>query len=328
MTVLPDQVGEGLEMAERRPAVSVLVPACNEQGNIGLVLEKSVRALQAHGVSGEVVFVNDGSTDGTLEEAQRCAGQYAHIRIISHRRNRGLTEALRTGFRNCRGDIIIFLPGDMESDPEEDIPKLLDKMAEGYDVVAGWRQGRRDGKVFASRVYNVVSRWLFGVQVHDMNWIKAMRREVVDSLYLRSDWHRFIIMIAASEGYRIGEVKTNYYPRKKGRSKYGLGRIPVSFLDVLVVKFLLTFRRKPMLFFGSIGLGLIGASAMLGIYLLYIWFAFVMQKRPIFNLAVVLALAGLLLLLVGFLAELIVDQQEHIAELEHILREGKDRDRP
>ena len=309
--------------------VSVLVPARNEEGNIGRVIEKSIRVLESRGLDGETVVINDGSTDGTLEEVQALARKYPQVKILSHRRNLGLTESLRTGFRHCTGDIIIFLPGDMESDPEEDIPKLLDKMAEGYDVVAGWRQGRHDGKVFVSRIYNIVSRWLFGVKAHDMNWIKAMRREVVDGLYLRSDWHRFILMIAASEGYRIGEVKTNYYPRKKGRSKYGLGRLPVSFLDVLVVKFLLTFRRKPMLFFGSIGLALIAVSVLLGLYLLYIWFAFVMQKRPIFNLAVVLTLAGLLLLLVGFLAELIVDQQDRIADLERAVRElSEDRDRP
>jgi glycosyltransferase involved in cell wall biosynthesis len=309
--------------------VSVLVPARNEEGNIGRVIERSVRVLESRGLDGETVVINDGSTDGTLEEVQALARKHPQIKILSHRRSLGLTESLRTGFRHCTGDIVIFLPGDMESDPEEDIPKLLDKMAEGYDVVAGWRQGRHDGKVFASRVYNIVSRWLFAVKAHDMNWIKAMRREVVDNLYLRSDWHRFILMIAASEGYRIGEVKTNYYPRKTGRSKYGLGRLPVSFLDVLVVKFLLTFRRKPMLFFGSIGLALITVSILLGLYLLYIWFAFVMQKRPIFNLAVILALAGLLLLLVGFLAELIVDQQDRIADLERAVRElSEDRDRP
>ncbi|HAM45357.1 MAG TPA: hypothetical protein DCM67_10125, partial [Propionibacteriaceae bacterium] len=177
--------------------------------------------------------------------------------------------------------------------------------------------------------YNTISRWLFGVEAHDMNWIKAMRREVVENLRLRSDWHRFILMIAASEGYRIAEVQTTYHARRKGRSKFGLARIPVSFLDVLVVKFLLAFRRKPMLFFGSIGLALIGLAALLGLYLLYIWFAFVMQKRPIFNMAVVLALAGLLLLLVGFLAELIVDQQDRIADLEHAVRElNRAQDRP
>jgi glycosyltransferase involved in cell wall biosynthesis len=300
--------------------VSVLVPARNEEGNIGQVIEKTARMFASRGLQGEVVVVNDGSTDGTLAEVQASARKYPFVKVFSHRRNLGLTEALRTGFRNCCGEVIVFIPGDMESDPEEDIPRLLDKMAEGYDVVAGWRQGRQDGKVFASRIYNLVSGWLFGVRAHDMNWIKAMRREVVDNLYLRSDWHRFILMIAASEGYRIGEVPTGYQARQKGRSKYGIERIPISFLDVLVVKFLLTFRRKPMLFFGSIGLTMIGTSLLLGLYLLYIWFAFLMQKRPLFNAAVVLALAGLLLLLVGFVAELIVDQQERIADLEQSVR--------
>jgi len=128
-------------------------------------------------------------------------------------------------------------------------------MDEGYDVVAGWRQGRRERKVMASGIYNLVSRLLFDVQAHDMNWIKGFRREVVESLPpLRSDWHRFLLHIAAHQGYRIGEVRTNWYPRRSGRSKYGLGRIPISLLDVLVIRFLLTFSSAPMRFFGGLGL--------------------------------------------------------------------------
>jgi glycosyltransferase involved in cell wall biosynthesis len=306
--------------------VSVLVPARNEEGNVAAVIERIDRAFQQLGLPGEVILVNDGSTDNTLAEAEATARRYPYVRVFNHRRNLGLTEALRTGFRNCTGDVVIFLPGDLESHPDEDIPALLAKLNEGYDVVAGWRMGRRDGKVFASSIYNAVSRWLFGVPAHDMNWIKAMRREVVENLGLRSDWHRFILMIAASQGYRIGEVQTHFYPRKKGKTKFGLARIPISFLDVLVVKFLLTFRRKPMLFFGTVGLSMIGLSALIGLYLLYIWFAFVMQKRPLFNFAEVLALAGLLFLLVGFVAELVVDQGERIAELERVLR-TRDQDR-
>jgi glycosyltransferase involved in cell wall biosynthesis len=306
--------------------VSVLVPARNEEGNVAAVIERIDRAFQQLGLSGEVILVNDGSTDDTLAEAQAAARRYPYVRVFNHRRNLGLTEALRTGFRNCTGDVVIFLPGDLESHPDEDIPALLAKLNEGYDVVAGWRQGRRDGKVFASSIYNAVSRWLFGVDAHDMNWIKALRREVVENLGLRSDWHRFILMIAASQGYRIGEVRTHFYPRKKGKTKFGLARIPISLLDVLVVKFLLTFRRKPMLFFGTVGLSMIGLAALIGLYLLYIWFAYVMQKRPLFNFAEVLALAGLLFLLVGFVAELVVDQGERIAELERALR-TRDQDR-
>jgi glycosyltransferase involved in cell wall biosynthesis len=308
--------------------VSVLIPAYNEEGNVTLVIDKVARAFEARGVDGEVVFVDDGSTDGTGHEAVACADRYPFVKVLSHRRNLGLTEAIKTGFRHVGGDIILLLPGDLESDPEEDIPKLLDKLAEGYDVVAGWRQGRREGKIVASKIYNFVSRLLFNVQAHDMNWIKAFRREVVEGLYLRSDWHRFILMIAASQGYKIGEVPTNYYPRRQGKTKFGLGRIPVSFLDVLVVKFLLTFSRKPMIFFGALGSALILAAFGIGVYLLHQWFTRVRQLRPVFTFGVTLALAGLIIFLVGFLAELVVDQHERIDELERIIKDpARDRER-
>ena len=308
-----------MEKANRQ--VSVLIPAYNEEGNVTLVIDKVARAFEARGVDGEVVFVDDGSTDGTGHEAAACADRYPFVNVVSHRRNLGLTEAIRTGFRYVSGDIIILMPGDLESDPEEDIPKLLDKLAEGYDVVSGWRQGRHHGKIVASRIYNFVSRLLFNVKAHDMNWIKAFRREVIEGLYLRSDWHRFILMIAASKGYKIGEVPTNYYPRRQGKSKYGLARIPVSFLDVLVVKFLLTFSRKPMIFFGALGSTLILAASGIGVYLLHQWFTRVRQLRPVFTFGVTLALAGLVIFLVGFLAELVVDQHERIDELERIIKD-------
>ena len=308
---------------------SVLIPAYNEEGNVTPVIDKVTRAFEARSVDGELVFVDDGSTDGTGHEAAACAARYPFVKVVSHRRNLGLTEAIRTGFRHVSGDIILLLPGDLESDPEEDIPKLLDKLAEGYDVVAGWRQGRHDGKIVASKIYNFVSRLLFNVQAHDMNWIKAFRREVIGGLYLRSDWHRFILMIAASQGYKIGEVPTNYYPRRQGKSKFGLGRIPVSFLDVLVVKFLLTFSRKPMIFFGSLGLALILSAFGTGLYLIYQYIVHFRQIRPLFNFGVTLALAGLVIFLVGFLAELVVNQQQRIDELERIIKDlARDREHP
>jgi glycosyltransferase involved in cell wall biosynthesis len=309
------------ERGRAAPRVSVFIPAHNEEGNVGPCLEKVARAFAAQGVEGEVILVNDGSTDGTLPEAEAFARRYPFVRIFNQRRNQGFTEALRVAFREFRGDVIMVLPADLESDPEEDIPKLLDKLDEGYDVVTGWRQGRRDGKLFASAIYNAVSRLLFNVQAHDMNWIKALRREVVESLPpLRSDWHRFLIMIAASQGYRIGEVRVNFYPRRQGRSKYGFWRIPTSFLDVLVVKFLLTFSHKPMLFFGSIGSFLVLVAGGIGVYLLYLWFFTETQKRPIFIFGTTLAIAGLLLFLVGFLAELVVSQVERLEIIERELQ--------
>jgi glycosyltransferase involved in cell wall biosynthesis len=303
------------------PSVSVFIPARNEAGNVQPLFDKIIRAFNAGQISGEIVFVDDGSTDATWEQATAAAARYPCARLYRHRKSFGLTEAMRTGFRHCRGDIVIFLPADLESDPEEDIPKLIAKLDEGYDVVAGWRQGRRDGKVLASTVANLVSRRVFGLAVHDLNWIKAFRREVIESIHLRSDWHRFILMLAAAQGYRIGEVQVNYYPRTKGKSHFGLGRLPVSLLDVLVVRFLITFSRKPMLFFGGAGLALVTTSVVTFAVLAIMYAVSLGQRRPIFDFAGVLLLVGVLFFVVGFLAELIVSQNERVEELEERLRE-------
>ncbi len=302
-------------------AISIFIPARNEAGNIAPLFDKIARACDALHVSGEIIFVDDGSTDATWDEANAARARHPGARLFRHRKSLGLTEAMRTGFRECRGDIVIFLPADLESDPEEDIPKLLAKMNEGYDVVAGWRQSRRDGKVFASAIANAVSRRLFGLNVHDLNWIKAFRREVVENIRLRSDWHRFILILAAAEGYRIGEVPVNFYPRQKGKSHYGLGRLPISFLDVLVLRFLLTFSRKPMLFFGGLGLILSAASLATFAVLAVMYLANLGQRRPVFDFAGVLLLVGVLFFVVGFLAELIVNQNERIDELERRLKD-------
>lgn len=285
-------------------------------------MDKIARVFLACHLDGEVLFVDDGSTDTTWAEANAAAARYPFLRLFRHRKSLGLTEAMRTAFRHVHGDVVIFLPADLESDPEEDIPKLLDKLNEGYDVVAGWRQNRRDGKMFASSVYNSISRKLFGLDAHDMNWIKAFRREVIENIHLRSDWHRFILMIAADKGYKVGEVPVSFHPRQTGRSNNGFWRIPVSFLDVLVVKFLMTFSRKPMLFFGGVGSAMIlGALAIWG-YLTYIYVITLhgMQIRPLFIFAGVLFGSGILLFIGGFLAELMVTNADHLDDVEARLR--------
>lgn len=297
--------------------VSVVIPARDEMTTISQVVEKVSAAFSAGGWYGELILVDDGSSDGTGAEADRLAHSCPFLKVYHHRRSQGLTAALQTGFEAAQGDVIVFLPADMESDPEEDIPLLLSKLDEGYDVAAGWRQGRREGKIVASGIYNRVSRWLFGVQAHDMNWIKAFRREVIASLPpLRSDWHRFLLHLAAAQGFRIGEVQTGYHPRQAGQSKFGIGRLPTSLLDLLVVWFLLTFSRRPMRFFGGLGLFCFGISGVTFLYLITLYAMFSRQQRPIFGAAGVLAIAGLLLILVGFIAELVVSQGERIATLE------------
>lgn len=303
-------------MKKTNPKVSVFIPGYNESGNVDLLLEKIGRSFIDNKLQGEVVYVNDGSTDGTGEKLETLKKKYPFLRVFHHRTNFGLTEAMKTGFLECLGEVVIFLPSDLESDPEEDIPKLFHKINEGYDIVAGWRQGRKDGKTFMSAIYNVISRKLFNVSAHDMNWIKAFRREVLDDIELRSDWHRFILMIAASKGYKIGEVKVNWYPRRAGKSKFGFWRIPKSLIDVLVVKFLLTYSKKPMLFFGPLGAGVIILGLSIDAYLGWLWFFYNTQKRPIFIFSLVLIIVGLFIFMVGFLAEMIVSINERLREIE------------
>jgi glycosyltransferase involved in cell wall biosynthesis len=303
--------------------VSALVPVHNEEGNIATFVDKTLKAFRACRVVGEIVFIDDGSTDGTLGALEHCARERDRIKIVKHRKKSGLTECLKTGLKNISGEIVFLLPADLESDPEEDIPKLLREMEKGYDVVAGWRQERGDGKVLSSKIYNAVSRWLFRVPAHDMNWIKAVRVGVFENLHFRSDWHRYMLPVMAAAGFKIGEVKTNWYPRRAGKSKFGFSRAAISFFDLLAVKFLLVFTRKPMFFFGSVGVIFIGIGFAMGLYLLYLYLALGANKLPVLLVALVLALFGVILLMMGCLSELIVSGQQRIEEIEERL--GKSR---
>jgi glycosyltransferase involved in cell wall biosynthesis len=308
------------------PKISVVVPARNEEGTVGQVVARCFAAFAELGCRGEVLVVNDGSTDKTAAVLAAATQEYADLRVFTHRRSLGMTAALRRMFHASRGDIIILIPADMESDPLLDVPTLVRFMLENdLDVAAGWRQGRQDSKVLASNIYNWVMQRLARVPVHDGNWIKAMRREVVESFPpLRSDWHRFLLMIAVHQGFKVGEVKTFYRPRPSGSSKFGWERIPISFLDVLVVRFLLTFSQAPMRFFGGIGLVGMAVSLLTLLYLTGLYFFADTQQRPVFLAATILAVISVLLLLVGFLAELIVSQGERIAQLERSVEEIQD----
>ena len=309
----------------KKNLVSVFIPVFNEEKNIAELFEKINSAAENDKSNEyELIVVDDGSVDGTADEIKNHAEKYGFVRVFTHRKNCGLTEAMRTGFTECRGDYIIFLPGDLESDPEEDIPLLLKPLTEGYDLVTGWRQGRNDGKLLASGIYNAVSRRLFNVKVHDMNWIKGFRRHVIEDIELRSDWHRFIVMMAADKGYKITEVKTGWNPRKYGKSKFGLMRFPISMVDVLVVKFNMVFGKKPMQFFSLLG-AIMTVSGILGLlYLAVYYFITQTQIRPLFTLFTTMIIAGIQLFVTGFIAELVVGLRSDLENLKNKMDKKKD----
>ncbi len=294
--------------------VSVVVPAYNEAENITPLMQEFSKMFSDSKLNGEVILVDDGSTDKTFLKTKECQEKYNFLKVAVHKRNQGLTDALMTGFSKARGKIFVFWPADLQYLPGE-IPKLIDKIEDGYDVVCGWKRGRYGMKRFVSFVYNSLSRILFRVGVHDLNSVKAFRREIVNDVPFRKDWHRYMVVMAADKGYKIGEVKVNLYPRRFGLSKFGFWRIPIGFLDLLSVKFQLSFMRKPLLLFGSCGLVLTFLGIVSGGIALYLRLAKNEGFRPLLYLVILLILMGISLFALGFLAEAIAGLREEIRGL-------------
>lgn len=294
--------------------VSTIVPAKNEEGNIEKFCRLFDEMAKAAPFQNELVFIDDGSTDGTLDKIKQAASSYSFVRYESHGRNLGLTEALLTGFEIARGEVFVFYPADLQFLPE-DIPSLVRKIAEGADVCAGWKQGQYS-KQFVSGVYNWMSRRLFGLKIHDLNSCKAFRREVIEHVFLRRDWHRYLVPLAADKGFRIDEEKVTLHQRHWGQSKFGsIWRVPVGVLDLLAVKFQITFLRKPLLFFGSIGSVLVLLGFLVGLVALYLRFLEGEGYRPLLYLVMLLVGVGTALFLMGFMAEGQVAVKDEMADL-------------
>ncbi|MGI6395567.1 MAG: glycosyltransferase family 2 protein [bacterium] len=298
--------------------VSIFVPFANEEGNLAELIERIEKGGMAAGVDLELVMVDDGSKDGSYEVVKKAMEKREWIKVFRHQRNRGLTEAMITGFKECSGEIIIFLPSDLESHPDEDIPALLSGFEPGVDIVCGNRKRRRELKVVLSKIYNEISAFLFGIRLNDMNWIKAFRRECLKDLELRSDWHRFLVQILHEKGYKAVEVPVNWHRRQSGKSHFGFKRIPVSFFDSIAVKFVLTFTKAPMRIFGAAGfLQIAGAVGIVG-WMLYAQFVLgqpVFRMRPLLYFSIALFLSGLIFVFMGFLAELIVSLRDEIRKM-------------
>jgi glycosyltransferase involved in cell wall biosynthesis len=293
--------------------VSTIVPALDEEGNIDEFCRQYAAMLETAPFEGELVFVDDGSTDRTLEKMKTNAQKYSFIRWASHQRNRGLTEALQTGFAKASGEVFVFFPADLQYLPE-DIPALVAPIAEGIDISTGWKQGKY-AKRLVSTVYNWFSRKIFALDVHDLNSVKAFRRVVVESIFLRKDWHRYLVVLAANEGFSVEEVKIPVYERKWGRSKFSVWRIPVGVLDMLAVKFQITFLRKPLLFFGLIGTIFISLGVLVGFYAIYERYAMMHGNRTLLYLVMLLIGVGMSLFLMGFISESVTALKEEMTDL-------------
>jgi glycosyltransferase involved in cell wall biosynthesis len=291
--------------------VSVLVPAKDEAENLPEFFRLCAEALGPAGFTFEVVVVDDGSRDNTALVLERERLQHPFLVTVTHPRQRGIADALRSAGDAARGDVFVFYPADLQYLPE-DIPALVEPILAGRaDIVTGTKQGKYE-KAFVSGVYNTLCRWLFGVRVTDLNSVKAYRREVMLNVPLRPDWHRYMVVVAAAEGARLTSLPVPLYPRRAGVSKFNWKRIPVGVLDLLSVWFQLRFARKPLLFFGGIGAILFLVGFLAGIVALILRFGYGIGFRPLLNLVETMVISGIVLFGFGFVGEMIAGFREDL----------------
>ena len=292
-------------------SVSVLAPIYNEVDNIPLLAERLVAVLETLPLSWEVILVNDGSRDGSLQALRAAAQRDARIRIVDLKRNSGQTAAMMCGIDHATGEVLIPIDADLQNDPA-DIPRLLAKLDEGFDVVSGWRADRKDARVrrnFVSRVANKIISMISGVHLHDYGCsLKAYRKTVLDGVRLYGEMHRFIPIYASWMGARITELPVQHHPRVHGQSKYGLERIFKVILDLMVVKFLDRHLVKPIYVFGSIAMFSFVISALALAYALYLKFFenVSLIQTPLPLLSVMTFVTGLMTLLLGIVSEILV----------------------
>jgi len=288
-------------------SLSIVIPVHNEEGNLVELHTQLTASLIAIGLPYEIVFVDDGSRDGTWGVIQSLFDHDDHIVALRHRRNFGKAQGLANGFAVAQGDVIVTMDGDLQDDPKE-LPRFLAKLDEGYDLVSGWKKRRHDpiGKTAPSKVFNATVRRVSGVQLHDFNCgFKAYRREVTQEIRLYGELHRFTPVLANAEGFRIAELAVEHHPRKWGQSKYGYKRLVKGFLDLLTVFFLTHYRNRPMHLFGLPGLGALFLGVAIGLWLTIdkLILGHAIGTRPLLTLCVLLVVIGAQFFGLGLLGE-------------------------
>jgi dolichol-phosphate mannosyltransferase len=296
--------------------LSVVIPVCNEEASLAQLHAELDEVARGHDYDMEIVLVDDGSTDGTWQQIEQLTGLDPRVRGIRLRRNFGKAAALRAAFDTVRGDIVFTLDGDLQDDPAE-IPRFLEEMSGEVDLVSGWKKQRHDPwhKVLPSRVFNWLVSRMTGVRLHDHNCgFKCYRREVLADVTLYGEMHRFVPVLAAARGWKIGEIVVNHRPRRHGRSKYGVGRIVRGFLDLLTVYFVTGFGHRPLHFLGAGGLlcfliGGAGLTILSALWVITRIDPFVgevhLHEKAVFYYCIVAVLLGAQLMSMGFLAELL-----------------------
>lgn len=291
--------------------VSIIVPLYNEEENVVRVYDELSEVIDRNRLNAEFIFVNDGSRDKTAENLKEAAANDRRVRLVNFRRNFGQTAAMQAGFDHSKGDIVVTLDGDLQNDPAE-IPKMIDKLEEGYDLVAGWRKDRQDA-VVSRKIPSMIANWIISkttqVQLHDYGCtLKVMRGEVARKLSLYGEMHRFIPALAAEMGVRIAEVPVNHRPRIYGESKYGISRTIRVILDLLTVKFFLGFSTRPLHMFGFLGMLASGIGGLLlgSLFIQKVLFDISLANRPLLLLSTMLVLVGLQFVCFGLLAEILV----------------------
>jgi len=292
--------------------ISVVIPVRDEEQSVAPLLEELAEVLDPLG-DWEAVFVDDGSTDGTFAALTRLHAERTNVRIVRLRRNFGKAAALQAGFGQAEGDVIVTMDGDGQDDPHE-IPRLLAKLDEGYDLVSGWKTRRRDplSRRLPSKLFNGVTGRLSGLKLHDMNCgLKAYRAEVVRGLRIYGELHRYIPVLAHYRGYRVAELGVNHRPREHGRSRYGMERYVRGFLDLLTVTFMGRYRHRPLHLFGGLGLLLTLVGFLVLVYLTIVKLTGEgIGQRPLLTLGVLLVVVGIQLLSLGLVSELITSHHE------------------
>ncbi len=289
--------------------LSVVIPIYNEEENINLLYEELKGVLNSLEHEHEIVFVDDGSSDGSLPLLEKIQEQDEHAVVVSFRRNFGQTAAMSAGFDYATGDVIVTMDGDMQNDPH-DIPMFLEKMDEGYELVSGWRHDRQDpflNRRLPSMIANKIISVVTGVHLHDYGCtLKTFRKEITQGIRLYGEMHRFIPAIASGVGGKITEVKANHRPRRFGTSKYGISRTLRVVLDLITVKFLLSYATRPIHVFGTLGLISGGSGSFIALFMTVqrMFFNIPMGNRPLLLLAILLILMGMQFIYMGLLGEL------------------------